>query len=69
MTNTRQSPFAKLPEHEAKIKDEQGAFPIDGYYPALIILTCIMAWVWVVVAWVGMKYFKHAKIQPPSDDL
>jgi len=21
-----------------------------------------MSWVWVVVAWVGMKYFKHAKI-------
>lgn len=40
-----------------------GDFPIPGYYPALCILTCIMAWVWVVVAWVGMKYFKHAKIQ------
>lgn len=38
-------------------------FPIPGYYPAIIILTCVMAWVWVVVAWVGMKYFKHAKIQ------
>ncbi|KAI1410931.1 hypothetical protein F5Y13DRAFT_166604 [Hypoxylon sp. FL1857] len=36
--------------------------PIVGYYPALIILTCIMAWVWVVVAWIGMKYFRHAKI-------
>ncbi|KAL7276673.1 hypothetical protein RUND412_000333 [Rhizina undulata] len=46
--------------------DDEGAFPIPGYYPALMILTCIMAWVWVVAAWVGMKYFKHAKIQPPS---
>jgi hypothetical protein len=36
--------------------------PIVGYYPALIILTSVMAWVWVVVAWVGMKYFRHAKI-------
>ncbi|MCJ1407565.1 hypothetical protein MMC19_001636 [Ptychographa xylographoides] len=36
--------------------------PIVGYYPALIILTAVMAWVWVVVAWVGMKYFRHAKI-------
>lgn len=41
--------------------------PIPGYYPALVILTGVMAWVWVVVAWVGMKYFKHAKIQPPVD--
>jgi len=36
--------------------------PIVGYYPALIILTAVMAWIWVVVAWVGMKYFRHAKI-------
>ncbi|KAI5461069.1 hypothetical protein BGZ63DRAFT_403969 [Mariannaea sp. PMI_226] len=32
------------------------------YYPVLIILTGIMAWVWVLTAWVGMKYFRHAKI-------
>jgi len=37
--------------------------PIVGYYPALIVMTAVMSWVWVVVAWVGMKYFKHAKIQ------
>ena len=41
----------------------QGEFPIPGYYPAMGILSCVMAWVWVVVAWVGLKYFKHAKIQ------
>jgi hypothetical protein len=36
--------------------------PIVGYYPALMILTCVMAWVWVTVAWVGMKYFRHARV-------
>ncbi|KAI9851520.1 MAG: hypothetical protein M1838_003474 [Thelocarpon superellum] len=41
--------------------------PIVGYYPALMILTAVMAWVWVVVAWIGMKYFKHAKIS--GEDL
>ena len=41
--------------------------PIVGYYPALIILTSVMAWVWVVVAWVGMKYFKHANISGDGD--
>lgn len=41
--------------------------PIVGYYPALIILTGVMAWVWVVVAWVGMKYFRHAKISGDED--
>ncbi|KAF9869463.1 hypothetical protein CkaCkLH20_13060 [Colletotrichum karsti] len=42
--------------------EDDPTLPIVGYYPALIILTSIMAWVWVVVAWVGMKYFRHAKI-------
>ncbi|KAI1377407.1 hypothetical protein F4677DRAFT_56598 [Hypoxylon crocopeplum] len=42
--------------------EDDPTLPIVGYYPSLIILTCIMAWVWVVVAWIGMKYFKHAKI-------
>ncbi|WYZ39004.1 hypothetical protein EsH8_III_000918 [Colletotrichum jinshuiense] len=42
--------------------EDDPTLPIVGYYPALMILTCIMAWVWVAVAWVGMKYFRHAKI-------
>ncbi|KAK4082118.1 uncharacterized protein Triagg1_1930 [Trichoderma aggressivum f. europaeum] len=42
--------------------EDDPTLPIVGYYPALITLTCVMAWVWVVVAWVGMKYFRHAKI-------
>ena len=44
-------------------EDEEDELPIDGYYPSLLILTGVMAWVWVVIAWVGMKYFKHAKIK------
>lgn len=42
--------------------EDDPTLPITGYYPSLMILTCIMAWVWVVTAWVGMKYFRHAKI-------
>ncbi|KAE8397941.1 hypothetical protein BDV37DRAFT_42874 [Aspergillus pseudonomiae] len=42
--------------------EDDPTLPIIGYYPALIILTAVMSWVWVVVAWVGMKYFKHANI-------
>jgi len=55
--NVGQRPYAP-PELE-----DDPTLPIVGYYPALIILSAVMAWVWVVVAWVGMKYFKHAKIQ------
>lgn len=42
--------------------EDDPTLPITGYYPCLMILTCVMAWVWVVSAWVGMKYFRHAKI-------
>ncbi|KAF2145039.1 uncharacterized protein K452DRAFT_133930 [Aplosporella prunicola CBS 121167] len=41
--------------------EDDPTLPIVGYYPALMVLTAVMAWVWVVVAWVGMKYFRHAK--------
>lgn len=51
----------KTPYAPPGLQDDD-SLPIVGYYPALIILTAIMAWVWVVVAWVGMKYFRHAKI-------
>lgn len=51
----------KTPYAPPELEDDP-TLPIVGYYPALIILTCIMAWVWVAVAWVGMKYFRHAKI-------
>lgn len=47
--------------------EDDPTLPIVGYYPALIILTGVMAWVWVVVAWVGMKYFRHAKISGDED--
>jgi len=55
--DVQKKPYAP-PEFE-----DDPTLPIVGYYPALIILTAVMAWVWVVTAWVGMKYFKHAKIQ------
>ena len=42
--------------------EDDPTLPIVGYYPALMVLTCVMAWVWVTVAWVGMKYFKHTNI-------
>lgn len=51
----------KTPYAPPELEDDP-TLPIVGYYPALILLTCVMAWVWVVVAWVGMKYFRHAKI-------
>jgi len=51
----------ETPKAPPELNDDP-TLPIVGYYPALIILTAVMAWVWVVVAWVGMKYFRHAKI-------
>lgn len=51
----------KTPYAPPELEDDP-TLPIVGYYPALMILTGVMAWVWVINAWVGMKYFRHAKI-------
>lgn len=51
----------KTPYAPPELEDDP-TLPVVGYYPVLIILTGIMAWVWVLTAWVGMKYFRHAKI-------
>lgn len=51
----------KTPYAPPELEDDP-TLPIVGYYPALIILTGVMAWIWVFTAWVGMKYFRHAKI-------
>ena len=40
--------------------EDDDTLPISGYYPALFVCTAVMSWVWVVVAWVGMKGFQHA---------
>lgn len=47
--------------------EDDPTLPIVGYYPALIMMTGVMAWVWVVVAWVGMKYFRHARVWDGED--
>ena len=52
-----QTPYAP-PELE-----DDPTLPIVGYYPALMVLTGVVALVWITVAWVGMKYFRHAKIE------
>lgn len=42
--------------------EDDPTLPIVGYYPALIVLTGVVAWVWITIAWLGMKYFRHARV-------
>ncbi|KAK9450619.1 uncharacterized protein V1518DRAFT_425393 [Limtongia smithiae] len=42
-------------------------FPIDAYYPSMIMLLCVVAWIWCIISWVGMKLFRHAKGGVSSD--
>ncbi|KAF1830503.1 hypothetical protein BDW02DRAFT_507445 [Decorospora gaudefroyi] len=42
--------------------EDDATLPITGYYPALIVCTAVMSWVWVVISWLGMKAFRHAKV-------
>jgi hypothetical protein len=51
----------KLPYAPPELEDDP-TLPIVGYYPALIVLTGgVVSWIWITVAWVGLKYFRHAK--------
>ncbi|GAB7363080.1 hypothetical protein MBLNU230_g3372t1 [Neophaeotheca triangularis] len=43
--------------------EDDATLPIVGYYPALIVLSGVVAWIWITVAWLGMKYFRHARIE------
>ena len=42
--------------------EDDPTLPITGYYPALMVLTAVVSWVWCTCSWVGMKYFRHARI-------
>ncbi|KAI9676633.1 MAG: hypothetical protein M1829_002950 [Trizodia sp. TS-e1964] len=44
-----------------KTSVDDSDLPIKGYYVYLFILSCVMAWVWITTAWMGMKYFRHAR--------
>ncbi|KAH7400594.1 hypothetical protein DE146DRAFT_612324 [Phaeosphaeria sp. MPI-PUGE-AT-0046c] len=48
--------------------EDDDTLPITGYYPALMVCTAVMSWVWVVVAWVGMKFFRHSGEMVVADD-
>ncbi|KAL9056099.1 MAG: hypothetical protein Q9162_003162 [Coniocarpon cinnabarinum] len=47
--------------------EDDPTLPIVGYYPALLVLTAVMSWIWVIIAWMGLKYFKHAKMGVVED--
>lgn len=48
--------------------EDDDTLPITGYYPVLVVCTAVMSWVWVVVAWVGMKFFRHSGEMVVADD-
>lgn len=49
-----------------KAPDDDDDFPIRMYYPTSFFLSLVMAWVWCIVSWMGLKFFKHAKVDPTS---
>ncbi|KAH3674701.1 hypothetical protein WICMUC_003117 [Wickerhamomyces mucosus] len=41
--------------------EEDNDFPIDNYYTYAILSIPVMAWIWAVISWTGLKLFKHAR--------
>lgn len=41
-------------------EDDTG-YPISLYYSSLIFLFAVVLWIWCLISWMGMKFFRHAK--------
>lgn len=54
-------PQTGLPHHGGASYEKETGVPIPGYYWCLVFMTGIAAWVWCVVSWMGMKFFRHTK--------
>lgn len=54
--------YAPIPRDlpSGKFEKETG-YPIQNYYPCLIFVTFIASWVWCIISWMGMKFFRHTK--------
>jgi hypothetical protein len=42
-----------------KYENETG-YPIPLYYTTLIFLFPVILWIWSLISWMGMKFFRHA---------
>lgn len=52
---------AKIRVENYRDYEKESGYPIPFYYPCLIILCFVIAWVWCIISWMGMKFFRHAK--------
>lgn len=41
--------------------EKQTGYPISEYYACLIFMCFFVAWVWCLVSWMGMKFYRHTK--------
>jgi hypothetical protein len=41
--------------------EKQTGYPMPIYYPSLTILCVVIVWVWCIISWMGMKFFRHAR--------
>lgn len=49
------------PPVDSSSYEKETGFPIAGYYPCLIFMTFIASWVWCIISWMGIKFFRHTK--------
>lgn len=41
--------------------EKKTGYPISEYYACLFFMTFIVSWVWCVISWMGMKFYRHTK--------
>lgn len=54
--------FSLDPEDLSRARyEKETGYPIPGYYSCLVFMTFIASWVWCIISWMGMKFFRHTK--------
>lgn len=48
-------------KHVTSHDEDLTGYPIPEYYPSLLFLCIVVACVWCIISWMGMKFFRHAK--------
>lgn len=42
-------------------RESSSSMPFKGYYALLFLLLPVIIWLWAFLAWMGMKFFRHAR--------
>lgn len=40
--------------------EQETGWPMCGYLSLLVFMAPVILWLWALIAWIGMKFFRHS---------